>query len=239
MKGLARYILGSLALVLVGGACLAAGLLEREVVRAQQDLATLNYDAPESALGDPDADTERYFQYASRIPGIGRGPLQDLRARDAAWRYWQRQYGRLVPVEGDPLGRVAGENVALQLTVANAVYRSSAALAKDRQATLQALDAAVNAYLGVLKNSTRNEDAAFNFEYLVRVRDDIAKGRRKSAFPTSGPASADNTPHGEPGAPPQGTNTGDFKVHVPMESEEMQKKAGEQAGQGQERKRKG
>ena len=50
---------------------------------------------------------------------------------------------------------------------------------------MQALDAGINGYLAVLKNTREQEDAAFNYEYLVRLRDEVDKGKRKPAPATS------------------------------------------------------
>ena len=47
--------------------------------------------------------------------------------------------------------------------------------AKDRQTTLQVLDNGIQAYDTVLKNASRQEDAAYNYEYLVRLRDELLK----------------------------------------------------------------
>lgn len=227
MKAIAGYLLAALVLALVGAVCLAAGLLERDMARAEQSLMAMKYDEPDQTL----ATAERYFEYGSRLPGIGNGPVNDVRARRAALRYWQRQYGAIVPRQPDPVSGVPADNIELQLVVANAVYRSSQTRAKDRQTTLQALDAGIQAYLAVLKNATRQEDAAYNYEYLVRLRDDILKGRAK---PGQGEP---NDPHGRAGGPPPDRELSKFKVYIPLDSEEREK-AG-QAGKGGPIKRKG
>ncbi len=230
MKGLAGYLIGSLLLAALGGIALAAGALDTRVAGAQQDLATLSYDKPEAALDE----AERYFTLASRVPWIGRRPLDEVRARKAALRYWQHQYAETMSGQVDPLASVPADNVDLQLVVANAIYRAGEARAKDRQSTLAAIDAGARAYLGVLKNATRNEDAAFNYEYLVRLREDLTRGRRKTLGPI-----VEATPHGRPGAPPPNTNMQDFKIHIPMDSSELEKKHGEEAGEGGVKIRKG
>ena len=43
---------------------------------------------------------------------------------------------------------------------------------------MQALNEAATGYLTVLKNNTWHEDAAYNYEYIVRLRDELAKGRQ-------------------------------------------------------------
>jgi len=148
---IAGYIVGTIALALAGGICLAASLLDRRIARTQRDMAAQQYGDPDQVLDT----VERYLEYASRLPGIGSGPLNDVRARKAALRYWQRQYNLLIPQQGDPIATIPADNVALQRIVANAVYRSGRAQAKDKTTILRALDEAINAYLAVLKNVSR------------------------------------------------------------------------------------
>ena len=216
MRGITGYLLGAAGLALLGGVCLAVGTLEREMAHAQQRFATLHYEEPTATFDT----AERYFEYGSRLPWIGNAPLNEVRARRAALRYWQRQYGTIVPRQAEPVSAIAPENIELQLVVANAVYRTGQSLATDRTTMLAGLDAGILAYLTVLKNATRQEDAAFNYEYVVRLRDDIDKGRRKP-----GPSAAEaNGPLGRAGAPPIKTsNANEFKVYIPLESEERTK----------------
>jgi hypothetical protein len=234
MKGVAGLLLGAVVLALVGVALLGAGLFERQMAQAQRDLATLNYDAPETAYDQ----AERYFEYGSRLPWIGNGPLNDVRAKKAAVHYWQHRYALVVPTQADPVNSVAPDNVALQLVVANAVYRTGQAQARDKQEILQALNESMGSYLTVLKNAPRNEDAAYNFEYLVRLRDEFDKGKRKVMV--SSDESDQSSPHGAPGSPPPGTKTSNFRVHIPLDSKEQeQEKTGDEAGKAGAKQRKG
>lgn len=235
MKGVAGYLLGAVVLAVIGAVLLGSGLFEREMAQAQRNLATLNYDAPEAAYDN----AERYFEYGSRLPWIGNGPLNDVRAKKAAVRYWQHRYAMIVPAQADPVNAVAPDNVELQLIVANAVYRTGQAQARDKQELLQALNEGMNSYLTVLKNAPRNEDAAYNYEYLVRLRDDFDKGKRKLTAP-SGESSDQSSPHGRAGSPPPGTKTDNFRVHIPLDSREQeQEKSGEAAGKSGAKQRKG
>ena len=231
MKGITGYLLGAVVVALLGGVCLAAGLLERQMARAQQQFAALDYIEPDAAFET----AERYFQYGSRLPWIGNGPLNDVRVRRAALRYWQQQYGTIVPRQLDPVGAIAPDNIELQLVVANAVYRAGQAGADDRQAALEALDAGIDAYLSVLKNATRHEDAAYNYEYLVRLRDDIDQGRRPGL-----PDAEEDGPLGREGDQPvQESDMSDFKIFIPVESEELDKGDDGEAGKAGPIERKG
>jgi len=219
MKRIAGYVVGAALLTLLGSVCLAMSRLEREMARAQETLVTLDYEASDATLET----IERYYEYASRLPWVGTGPLNDVRARQAALRYWQREYGELLPAgRPDPVADVAPDNIQQQLIVANALFRSGQARAKDRAATLAMLDAGINAYLTVLTNAERQEDAphleaaAYNYEYLVRLRDEM--GRRRRDIP---PPSSDR-PLGAEGQAEESKSEDEFKTYVPLEKKERE-----------------
>lgn len=227
MKAIGGYLFAAAGLALLGAVCLGAGLLDRDMARAQQSVMALKYDEADQTF----ATAERYFEYGSRLPWIGNGPVNDVRTRRASLRYWQGQYGAITAQQPDPVNEVQTDNIGLQLVVANAVYRAGRMQAKDRQATLQAVDAGIQAYLTVLKNATRQEDAAFNYEYLVRLRDDILAGRRTLN------REEPSDPNGFSGSPVENADTSKFKIQIPLELEEREKATG--AGKVGPLKRKG
>jgi len=228
MKSAIRYLVGAVVAAVLGGVCLASGVLQRDMAHAQREVALQKY-------GDADVTferAERYFEYGSRIPGVGNRLLNDVRARRAASHYWQRQYGMLVPDQGDPTSVIPSDNVDLQFIVANAVYRAHQSRARNRSTLIEALNAGINSYLVVLKNSTRREDAAFNYEYLVRLREDIEKGRRKQD-----PGGELESPLGSAATPEQPAgDMKNFKTYVPLTPTELDKA---DSGKGQPIKRKG
>jgi hypothetical protein len=214
MKGIVGFLLGAIVLAIVGTVSWTMASLDRDLLRAEQDINTQNYAAAQTAYDR----AERYYQYASHIPGVGNGPVNEIRARKAALRYWQRDYTSIVPKQSDPVTAIPSDNVELQFVVANAVYRAGAARARDKAAALQALDAGINADVVVLKNAKRHEDAAYNLEYLVRLRDDVEKGKRKLGNPVGISA------HGSMGFPaPELKDSPDFKLLVPLDTEERNK----------------
>jgi len=214
MKAIAWYFFTAVGLALVGAVCLGAGLLDRDMAHAQQSVTALKYGEADQTF----ATTERYFDYGSRLPWIGDGPANDVRTRRASLRYWQGQYGAITSQQPDPVSGIQADNIGLQLVVANAVYRAGRIQAKDRQATLQALDAGIQAYLTVLKNTTRQEDAAYNYEYLVRLRDEIQEGRAIARVLT-GPGN----PNGHSGSSLENGDASKFKLLIPLEPDERDK----------------
>jgi hypothetical protein len=229
MKSATGCVLGAGVMALVGAVCLAAGTLERRIAHAQEEVAAEHYDEALSAFDE----AESYLEVASRLPFIGNGPVNDIRTRRAALQYWRRQYTALAPEETNPVIAVASDNVDLQLVVADAVYRAGQARVKDRQSALQTVDAGIEAYLTVLKNAPRRyERAAFNYEYLVRLRQDMQGSRGKiEVFPVEVHGA-----FGRPGNTPE-NSAGEFKILVPLGTPERNK-AGE-AGKAAPLKRKG
>jgi hypothetical protein len=218
MKSVIGYIVAAIAFAFLGGVLLTASRLDRSLAESQENLVTQQY-AESLATFDT---AERYYGYASRLPWIGSAPLNDVRARRATTQYWQRQYAAIVPQGTEPVSTVDENNIALQMVVANAVFRIGQAGSKNKQSTLDALDTSINAYLTVLKNTPRHENAAYNYEYLVRLRQEAEKGRRKP-----GEGEGEDGPEGRGGGPtPEQGNMNDFKIYSPLESEELQQGSG-------------
>jgi hypothetical protein len=229
MKSAIRYLVGAVVAAVLGVLCLAGGFLQRDMARAQREVALQKYGEADITFER----AERYFEYGSRIPGVGNRLLNDVRARRAASYYWQRQYDALAPDQGDPTSAIPRDNVDLQFIVANAVYRAHQSRVKDRATLIEALTAGINGYLVVLRNSTRREDAAFNYEYLVKLRDDIEKGRRKQD-PGGGER---DSPLGVAATPEKAAgDMKNFKTYVPLTPTELDKA---DSGKGQPIKRKG
>jgi hypothetical protein len=227
MKAISAFIVAAVILALVSAGFATAGFLDSGIADAQQrSIAGAN--EPLAAALDR---AEPYYDYASRLPWIGEGAVNDIRARKAALHYWQRNYSALIQNPQEPFAAIPAENVELQFLVAGALYRQGIAAAKDRAATIAALDVGIDAYQTVLKNANRHERAAYNYELLVRLRNEIVKGQRKAVSPEP------EAPHGRGGAPEIRSDTGDFKVYIPLESGERAK--GGEAGKMAPIKRKG
>jgi hypothetical protein len=233
MKRITTCLLSAVVMLLIGSVCWSLGRLEQSLAQAQQAVATLEYDGVQAAFEH----AEHYFEYGSHIPGVGNQALNDIRARKASLQYWQRHYAAIVPQGDDPVASLPRDNTELQFIAANAVYRAAKTQVKDRQTALQAIDAGIKAYLVVLRNSTGHEDAAFNYEYLVRQRGTILAGPDK---PKGGDSGDEANPHGQPGGAPQQTEMNDFKIQIPIDAKEFEdQKNGQEAGKTVARRRKG
>ena len=230
MRSIIGFAVAAVAIALVGFAFLGVARLEANMADAGERLSTLQYDAAGESL----AQAERYAGRARFVPWLGSDARQEIRARQAALQYWKRQYDAVLPPGAEPVAAVDEANVELQLVVANAVYRMKQPQFADRQAAATALDEAASGYLTVLKSSTWHPDAAFNYEYLVRLRNEAGKGRQ----PPPPQKNEEESDLGEAGAPTPATSQQGFEIYVPLEKGEKNPSGGE-AGQAGPRERKG
>ena len=228
MKGTIVWGIAAAVLAVAGVVCLRIATVERLVADAQQDLATLNYAHAEQSL----TEAEDSIGVARWVPGFGSSVMDEVRARRGALQYWQRKYDVLLPEGADPVAAIEEGNLDLKLVVANAVYRQNQGRYKDREATKQALEESAAAYFAVLKNSAWREDAAYNYEYLIRLRDEQAKGKQA---PEGGDASKGDM--GQGGQPSEATSQKGFQIYIPLESQE--KPLGGDAGKAPGKDRKG
>jgi len=235
MKTVILLLAAAVVLAVAGTAAFGVAAFERDMSAVEEHFATQDYAAAAARLDD----AATYAGYARWIPGVGARASADIKARRAALQYWQRQYDALLPRDADPVGAVEGEPVDLQMLVANGAYRAGQVKAATqggagKDASMQTLQEAIGGYLTVLKGPAWDERAAYNYEFLVRVREDIAKGRRKQLPP---PPEEQNGSNGEAGAPFEPTNTKAFEVYIPLEEAERNKAS--EAGKAAPNARKG
>lgn len=227
MRAISAFLAAAVIFALVSAGFAMAGFVDGDIAEAQQR-SIAGTDEPLAAALDR---AEPYYDYASRLPWVGKSAVNDIRARKAALHYWRQDYSTLIENPQEPFAAIPTDNVELQFLVAGALYRQGLAGAKDRATTIAALDVAIDAYQTVLKNADRHERAAYNYELLVRLRNEIVKGQRKALSPEP------EVPHGRSGAPEIRSDTGEFKVYIPLESGERAK--GGEAGKMAPIKRKG
>jgi hypothetical protein len=230
MKSVLVLLVVAVLLGATGAAAFGVAAFERDMAAVEENLATQQYAEAASRLDDASG----YVRYAQLIPGLGPKVRSEVKARQASLHYWQRQYGALLPRDADPVGAVEGEDVALQMLVANGAYRAGQLKARDKDSSMQTLQEAVGGYLTVLKGPNWDERAAFNYEFLVRVRDELAKGKRKELPP---PPEEQKGSNGEAGAPFEATDTKAFEIYIPLEEQERNKAS--EAGKAAPNARKG
>jgi len=187
-----------------------------------------------------------------------------VRDERALAQYWRSEYAAIEP-KRDTGGGLTDTGPHLLLLAANAEFRASQR-ASDRNEMLRRLDRVVKTYGEVLKIESCSDststpaapasacetlmtDASYNYEFVVRLRDTLARSRTPPARADAGrnaqqlarDATRDlpsgPTLHGFPGAPPKGTDMSQFKIVIPKRGEE--RKDNPEAGKGGAKVRKG
>ena len=136
---------------------------------------------------------------------------------------------------GDDESLNSSDDPAVKLLAANAEYRALRRAGAPWQAAVTRLDTIAKRYADVIRLQPENEDAAYNYEFVLRLRATIANS--KQALVPSDPDGTGVTVHGVPGAPPEETDAKKFKMIVPMLPDERQE--AEEAGRAARKIRKG
>lgn len=151
--------------------------------------------------------------------------------------YWLGRYGE---VSADTDDQDIDADVLL--TAANAEFRE--AQREIPGTVVQVLDGVLNAYASALKASPRHLDAAYNYEFVARYRDQVARSQGKGIKPPAVAAAAmagdlpsGPTIHGLPGAPPADAKMEELQMLAPMEYGDRE--AQPEATPGAKRERKG
>lgn len=225
----------SIAVLLAAGAWLARSetRVADRVADAKERLATLDL-----AIDDTLRPSATLSDY---LPG-GPPPLAtDIRRTRTTVEYWLSRYG-------DVMDEANGElDSEILLAAANAAFRAHEREGGGGLLQVQRLDGVLQAYVAVLKSAPRHMDAAFNYEYVSRVRDRVARGpqdKPASAPPMAtaaairpGDLPAGATVHGHPGGPPPEMKGEEIEVIAPMNYGDRE--AQPEATPGAKRERKG
>ena len=204
--------------------------LTREVGDAREQIATLQF-AEVPAAVEVDATLSDY------LPG-SRPLADDVRVATATVSYWLGRYGSVTADTNN-----AEADAAVLLTAANGAFRQSQRDPGTGAAAVQRLDGVLNAYASALKAAPSHRDAAYNYEYVARVRDQVARSQGRAIKPpapvvaSSGDLPAGPTIHGRPGAPPPEAKMEELQMLAPMEYGDRE--AQPEATPGGKRERKG
>ena len=220
------------AVLLMAAASLARSEAQLAGTEAEawQQLVTLRYEAASTA------------EPPSGALATALGDVVDAGRRHALVEYWLGRYGDLIE-KGS-----GSTDPDVLFVAANAAYRTASREGAIGPEGAKKLDPVLQAYASVLKASPRHADAAFNFEYVARLRSYLERmkpgagvkfdeePRRAEPIATvdlpRGP-----TVHGVPGGPPANVKIEEFEVLIPRESGEEEAPPGE--AQGGKLRRKG
>ena len=217
MKSFATLLVISLILAATGALLWFAGDVERRRAAAEYTFVTLRYDR---AVEELDAAAG-----ASLLDPVLRRLSPGAADERAAARYWSGDYQSLTTSD-DP---------SLKLLAANAEYRALRNSGGPWQTVVGRLDAIAKRYADVLRTQPESEEAAYNYEFVLRMRAGVMKGRQPLV---AGDSAFDAlTVHGQVGAPPQDSDAKKFRMIVPMLPDERQE--AEEAGRSGQKVRKG
>jgi hypothetical protein len=235
MRRSAAIIVTVILLALVGAVTVTAGLFERRLAIAQEDMAVLDFADPEAEYGQLERDLEKYRW-------VSQAPLKEIRTQRATLQYWQRDYADLIEAAraASQSEDAAAIDPDMQVLAANALYRIAQAGPQDRATLLRNLDAAIRTYAEALRAGTDRPDAAFNYELAVRMRQEVGAGKRKAmSNPNPDDTQSEPNMHGDPGEPPKDLKVEQFQIRIPMDPREIKQSQEQAAGTGAARRKRG
>ena len=203
-----------IVLVAVGAILWRTAESERLLAAAERDLVTLRYQEAADLSQAPG-------RIAGLLPGSDR-LTSAAKSLDTSAAYWQGDYDTVAT------------DVDAKLMAANAAYRKLRQEGGTWQTVVGRLDNVVKSYAEILREQPDNAEAAFNYEYAVRLRA-VLTARKQPVAPFD--ATATLTLHGFEGAPPEASDMKKFKMIVPMRPDERLE--AEKAGKGTTKVRKG
>lgn len=238
MKRIFGTALTTALLLLLTGVALGLGLYHLEIARADEALATFDIARVEGIY----ARLDRTLESGRRIPWIFDGVRSDLQVRRSRLLYWRQDYAAILSKTAATGEEEKTLNPSLRFIRANARYRAIAGRQGQAQ-VIRDLTESIRDYAKVIEAEPTFADAAFNYEYLLMLRDDIAVGRRPSSFMSRGAqhslAEKMKEMHGDQGAEPGEKIPQRIKVRVPQEGEEPLEKRGPEPGKGSATKKRG
>jgi hypothetical protein len=220
MKTFIGQVLLIALLAIAGAVSWVIGSSEERVAAAERTLATLRYERAAEELSTAGADNA-----IERIIGDVSGTAASASASQNKAEYWLGHYDKFLQSDDENLKMMA----------ADASYRALRESGGTWQSVSTRLDTIAKRYADVLRANPNNEDAAYNYEFMVRLRAAVMTAKQQIApldLATTG-----ITVHGHAGGPPEGSDMKKFKMIVPMRPDERME--AEQAGRGANRTRKG
>jgi hypothetical protein len=239
MKSVAGGLIAAVVFFVVGAAAWNEARVTRRLATAHERLATLHYDV------EDDLDSSNML--LAKLPVNVQSTSADIARHRASVAYWRGQYPTLTDMISG--STPAPSDAQLLFVAANASFRDAAPQMQDRKVAVENLDRIIQSYAEVLRKDPAYTDAAYNYEYVTRLRDTLAKGpatSRAARDNKKAPAKPEDvtvdlpagaTIHGRPGGPPEGTDMSDFKTISPMRYDEREEQM--DPGRGKTIQRKG
>jgi tetratricopeptide (TPR) repeat protein len=238
-----RRVLGiTMAMALLFMAAFVAlgiGFYHLEVGRAEEALATFDAAQADRIY----AHLEKTLAMGMRIPWPLEGVRSDLQVRRSRLSYWRQDYAAILKETAATGEDEKTLSPSLRFIRANARYRAIT-VKQSREQVIRNLGQSIRDYAKIIETDPTFTDAAFNYEFLVMLRDDMVSGRRASPFRQMGAQQDQRNQmkgvHGEQGSEPAFKTLQRMKVLVPREGDETPpQKRGLEPGKGSVMKKRG
>ena len=244
----ALYQLVAISLVIVAGAfCWTAARVQQGRVERDTRIVTLRLDGlPE----DPDRTGATAQSWRRYLPWNNASVVLENRRRNWTARYWQARYDTLSQQDGRGVSIL--DDPALVFLAANGSYRIGELERDDWRLSLPRLDAILRSYAEVMTIRPGDLDAAYNYEYIVRLRDAITHGRFTSiesshavahtparGAPAAGASGQAATLHGRAGRRARVPDMNEFRIIIPRAGDEKASPSDVESSRGQTKRRKG
>lgn len=212
MRVLLRHAAISVLAGVISVFCLINALLQRDMAQGDKELSVANLIAADSYYSSASA----RLSYFGRIPWIFSDARAEILVNRAAIRYWQGDYAGLLADYPTLQSSMSNDDARLALVFAGSVYRVGQHSDVTNSEMLNSLDQAIGVYAQVLEGEHQSYDAAFNYEYLIRLREALSGGAEWV------PRGLEN-PLGEEGGNPMNEETeiDDVQIFVPMSVDEL------------------
>lgn len=220
MKSLAGQLVIVIVLVFAGVVLWFAGGAEQRLAAAERTFVTLRYGRAAEELARAAA-TNPATRVLEEVTGTAAAAAGSRRLAT----YWAGDYEPFIRADDPALRRLA----------ADAAFRAMRAEGGTWQLVTARLDEIAKRYADVLRDHPEDVDAAYNYEFVIKLRAAVTVARQP--IPPVDVATAGLTIHGKAGGPPEGSDTKKFRMIVPMRPDERME--AEQAGRGATKIRKG
>ena len=238
MKRIFGTVMAMALSVILAFGTLGIGFYHLEVVRAEEALATFDAVRADSIY----ARLEKTMGIVRHVPWLFDDVREDLKLRKSRLSYLRQDYAAILKETAATGEDENSFSPSLRFIRANARYRAITEK-QGREQVIRDLGQSIRDYARIIEAEPMFTDAAFNYEFLVILRDSLASGRHPAPFRQRGaqipPMDQTKNVHGDEGALQGAKVTQKMKVWVPKEGDEDTEKRGLLPGKGSATKKRG
>ncbi len=241
MKRIISHLTLFVTSLLLALAIAAYGYYEQKTAQAANLFLALDFDSADVIYQDLDQKISKLGIISNIVPQQWK---KEIKVKKAEIKYWQKNFGALLNQDNSKSEK---EDPELTFLRSSSSYRNVEG-ERNKSRVLRAVGNAITGYNATIKSDSENINAVFNYEYLLQLRNNIARDKKQLPLknkPGQGGKDSqldDNQGiHGQVGRPAKesgGKPT--IKILVPLDEDEAGKKeGGKDAGKGDVQRRKG